>query len=181
MAKTKPTKKSKAKPAAAKKAAAGKRKTAPKKAAAKSKPVASPKKAAARRAAASMARKPAASAAPAVPTADVAKAFTDALKSGQFEQAEALWSDDVVSYEAQDGPMKEVRGRKGVHEKGVWWQENFEIHSFDTEGPMVNGDAFVLRFKIDATEKATGNRNAMDEIAIYKVKGGKVVEERFFY
>ena len=38
-------------------------------------------------------------------TADVAKQFTTALKAGKYEDAERLWSDDVVSYEAMEGPM----------------------------------------------------------------------------
>jgi hypothetical protein len=40
-------------------------------------------------------------------TADVAKNFTDALKAGDFQKAESFWSDDVLSVEAQDGPMRD--------------------------------------------------------------------------
>jgi ketosteroid isomerase-like protein len=120
-------------------------------------------------------------AAKAMSVAEVAKAFTAALKAGDFEKAEALWSDDVVSYEAMDGPMAELRGRKAVHDKGVWWTENHDIHAFKVEDPLVNGDTFVVRFAMDVTVKQTGERNAMDEIAVYKVKNCRIVEERFFY
>ena len=114
-------------------------------------------------------------------TADVAAKFTAALKSGQFEEAESLWSDEVVSFEAQDGPMREVRGRAAVHAKGEWWVANHDVHSFETSGPYVNGDQFALRFKIDVTPKATGQRTQMDEVGLYTVRGGKIAEERFFY
>ena len=114
-------------------------------------------------------------------TADVAKKFTDALKTGKFEDAEKLWSEDVVSLEAQDGPMKEARGRPAVHAKAEWWFANHEIHKFETSGPYVNGDQFALFFSIDVTQKASGNRVKMDEVGLYTVRNGKVVEERFMY
>jgi ketosteroid isomerase-like protein len=114
-------------------------------------------------------------------TAEVAQQFTAALKSGRFEEAERFWSDDIVSCEAQEGPMRELRGRAAVHAKGEWWTTNHDVHSFQTEGPFVNGDHFVLRFKIDVTPKATGQRLQMDEIGLYTVKSDKIVEERFFY
>jgi SnoaL-like domain len=34
---------------------------------------------------------------------------------------------------------------------------------------------------MDITAKATGERMAMDEVGIYTVKNGKIVEERFCY
>jgi hypothetical protein len=112
---------------------------------------------------------------------DVAQRFTAALKAGRFEEAEGFWSDDIVSCEAQEGPMRELRGRAAVHGKGEWWIANHDIHSFQTDGPFVNGDYFVLRFKIDVTPKVTGKRIQMDEIGLYTVKNDRIVEERFFY
>lgn len=114
-------------------------------------------------------------------TADVAKNFTDALKAGRPEEAERFWSEDVVSLEAMDGPMQEARGRAAVHGKGEWWVANHDVHSFETLGPYVNGNQFALRFKIDVTPKATGQRMQMDEVGVYTVRDGKIVEEQFFY
>jgi ketosteroid isomerase-like protein len=114
-------------------------------------------------------------------TADVAKEFTAALKAGKFEDAEKFWSDDVVSIEAMDGPMKEAKGRAAVHAKGEWWTANHDVHSFEASGPFVNGDQFALRFAIDVTPKESGQRTKMDEVGLYTVRGGKIVEERFFY
>jgi ketosteroid isomerase-like protein len=114
-------------------------------------------------------------------TADVARKFTDALKAGKFEDAEKLWSDDIVSIEAMDGPMKEAKGRAAVHAKGEWWTANHEVHSFETSGPYVNGDQFALHFAIDVTPKESGKRMQMNEVGLYTVRGGKVIEERFLY
>lgn len=114
-------------------------------------------------------------------TAELAKQFLKALKAGDYEKAESFWSDDVVSIEAMDGPMKKVEGREAVHAKGVWWNENHEVHSFRAQGPYVNGNQFALVFNIDVTSKADGKRTKMKEVALYTVKKGQISEERFFY
>ena len=113
--------------------------------------------------------------------ADIANEFAELLKAGSFEEAERYWAKDIVSIEAVDGPMRECRGLEAVKAKGDWWRENHEVYSFVTEGPYVNGDQFALVFKVDLTRKAEGQRVKMNEVALYKVKGDKIVEERFFY
>lgn len=114
-------------------------------------------------------------------TAEIAKQFTEALKAGDYAKAESFWADDVVSIEAQAGEMKEVRGREAVHGKGEWWNANHDVHSFKAHGPYVNDDQFALRFEIDVTPKASGQRIQMDEVGLYTVRNGKISEERFFY
>ncbi len=114
--------------------------------------------------------------------AELAKDFTDLLKRGDDEAAARKYNaDDIVSYEAMEGPMAVCRGSEAVKQKGAWWRENHEVHGGSVEGPFVNGDQFTLRFTMDVTPKATGERIAMDEVGLYSVKGGKIVEERFFY
>lgn len=113
---------------------------------------------------------------------DIAHDFTTLCKAGQFDEAgEKYWSDDVVSIEAMPGDMAEVRGRDAVRGKGEWWSANHEIHGFETQGPYVNGDQFALTFMMDITRKASGERIKMDEVGLYTVRDGKIVEERFFY
>jgi ketosteroid isomerase-like protein len=110
----------------------------------------------------------------------VADAFTAALKAGKGEET-ALWSDDVVSIEAMEGPMSVCRGRAAVMAKAEWWMANHEVHRFEAHGPYVNGDAFALRFVMEVTAKADGRRMAMEEVGLYTVRDGRIVEERFFY
>jgi ketosteroid isomerase-like protein len=115
-------------------------------------------------------------------TLELAKDFTNILKRNDHEGAAAKYNaDDIVSYEAMEGPMAVCRGRDSVKKKGEWWQANHEVHGGTVEGPYVNGDQFVVRFKMDVTAKDTGQRMAMDEVGIYTVKNGKIVEERFCY
>lgn len=112
---------------------------------------------------------------------DVAAAFTEALRAGDYEKAESFWAEDVVSIENMDGPMKEVRGRDAVHGKGEWWFANHEVHDTKIEGPFVNGDQFALKMWMDLTPKEGGQRRTMDEVCLYTVRDGKIAEERFFY
>jgi ketosteroid isomerase-like protein len=115
-------------------------------------------------------------------TAELAKDFTDLLKQNDHEGAgEKYNADDIVSYEAMEGPMAVCNGKEAVKQKGDWWRENHEVHGGSVEGPYVNGDQFAVYFKMDITPKATGERVTMDEMGLYTVKDGKVVEERFYY
>ena len=113
---------------------------------------------------------------------EVAAEFTRLCKEGRFEEAgQRFWTEDVVSREAMEGDMAVARGRAAVEGKSAWWYANHEVHGVAVEGPYVNGDAFILRFAMDFTQKASGQRMQMTETALYTVRDGMVVEERFFY
>ena len=114
--------------------------------------------------------------------AELAKDFTDLLERGEDEAAAKKYNaDDIVSYEAQEGPMAVSCGREALKQKGEWWRANHEVHGGSVEGPFVNGDQFAVRLRYDLTPKSTGERVTMDEIGLYTVKDGKIVEERFYY
>jgi hypothetical protein len=114
--------------------------------------------------------------------AELAKDFTELLKRGDDEAAAKKYNaDDIVSYEAQEGPMAVSRGKEALKQKGDWWRENHEVHGGSVEGPFVNGDQFAVRLKYDLTPKSTGQRITMEEVGLYTVEGGKISEERFFY
>jgi ketosteroid isomerase-like protein len=114
-------------------------------------------------------------------TQEIANAFTILCKNGQFEEAgHRFWSDAVVSLEPLQGDMAEARGRAAVQAKGVWWYANHEVHGVQVEGPYVHGNQFVVRFSMDVTPKGQP-RVSMDEVGVYTVQDGRIVEERFFY
>ena len=113
---------------------------------------------------------------------ETAQTFTDLLKAGDHTgAAERFNAQDIVSYEAMEGPMSVCRGREAVKQKSDWWYANHEVHDGSAEGPFVNGDQFAVRFTMDVTAKESGQRMQMTEIGLYTVKDGKIVEERFFY
>jgi hypothetical protein len=130
------------------------------------------------------AAKPAAKAAkPAAdPTRQTADAFTALLKAGDHEGAAKKFNaKSIVSIEAMAGPMARVEGAAAVKKKSEWWYANHTVHSVSTEGPYVNGNQFAVRFAMDVTAKETGQRMQMQEVGLYTVEKGKVVEERFYY
>jgi ketosteroid isomerase-like protein len=69
-----------------------------------------------------------------------------------------------------------------VRQKHAWWYGAFEVHDAGVEGPFPHGDdRFALIFDIDATNRATGERTRMKEVAVYHVRDGRIVREEFFY
>jgi hypothetical protein len=113
-------------------------------------------------------------------TQDLAKAFTDMCAKGELDAAgKKFWSDDIVSREPMSGDMAELKGRKSVERKSQWWNENHEVHGLKVEGPYVHGDQFVVRFTSDVTPKGQ-KRMHLDEVGLYTVRNGKIVEESFF-
>jgi ketosteroid isomerase-like protein len=113
-------------------------------------------------------------------TQELAKAFTDMCAKGELEAAgKKFWSDDIVSREPMSGDMAELKGRKAVEEKSQWWNANHEVHDLKVEGPYVHGDQFVVRFKSDVTPKGQ-KRTRLDEVGLYTVRNGRIVEESFF-
>ena len=115
-------------------------------------------------------------------TADLAKAFTEMLKAGHHEEAAQKFnSPDIVSIEPMEGPRARVQGTAAVKAKSDWFYNAHELHSASAEGPFVNGDQFSVLFNMDVTTKETGQRMAMQEVGLYTVKDGKIVEEKFFY
>ena len=96
-----------------------------------------------------------------------------------------LYADHAVSIEAFPNPESGTaltEGLEAIHGKHSWWNNNFEVHSSDLEGPFMHGeDRFAVIFSFDATHKPTNDRWNMKEVAIYTVANGKIVREEFYY
>jgi hypothetical protein len=113
-------------------------------------------------------------------TQQVAETFAGLLMAGKLEEAgETFWSPAIVSIEPM-GPNPRSEGLAAVRAKGEWWYKNHEVHAFKAEGPYVNGNQFIMKFFVDVTSKESGMRIAGDEMGLYTVKDGKIIEEKFF-
>ena len=113
---------------------------------------------------------------------ETAEAFAALLKANDHQgAAERFNAEGIVSHEAMDGPFATCRGRAAVKAKSDWWYANHEVHEAVSEGPLVNGNLFLMKFRIDVTPKASGQRMQMEEYGLYTVADGKIIEERFFY
>ncbi|MEM6440995.1 MAG: SnoaL-like domain-containing protein [Pseudomonadota bacterium] len=119
-------------------------------------------------------------------TKQVAEKLVALCKAGQDAEALLLYRDDAVSVEAALAPgmdSRETHGLEGLRGKHAWWEENFEVHGAEVEGPFPHGeDRFGVIFSVDSTHKASGQRSAMKELAVYHVDdAGKIFREEFFY
>jgi len=107
--------------------------------------------------------------------------------NGQSWQCvEDCFTQDVVSAEAMAMPgqeSNEVQGFEALKAKHDWWESANEVHSSSAEGPYAFGDdRFCVIFDMDVTDKASGNRMQMREVATYYVNDdNKICREEFAY
>lgn len=115
----------------------------------------------------------------------IANRYVELCRAGEHSQIQdELYADDAVSIEAegnQSGPLGNVEGLEAIREKGRKFMDDVtEIHDSWCSDAVVGGDWFSLAMGIDATYKSMG-RMAVAEVAVYKVRDGKIVHEQFFY
>ena len=114
---------------------------------------------------------------------ELADTLVDYCSEGKFEEAQrALYSDSATSDEPSNSPgFKSVTGLQAIIDKGAQFRAMIEeVHSIEVSDPVIAGDYFSIALLIDVTLKGMGRVN-MDEVAVYRVKDGKVVSEQFFY
>ncbi len=96
-----------------------------------------------------------------------------------------LYDANAVSVEAMAMPgvdSREAKGLDAIRGKHEWWNNTMEVHSAKVDGPYPHGDdRFGVIFEIDCTDRNTGERTQMKEIAVYHVADGKITREEFFY
>lgn len=120
---------------------------------------------------------------------DVLKAVGETLvaanNDGSYKQLiDTIYDVDCVSVESAPPPggSAEACGIEAIKGKWAWWEDNHDVHETEAHGPYLHGDdRFGVVFTIDVTEKSSGERVKMQEIALYTVKDGKIVREEFFY
>ena len=116
-------------------------------------------------------------------TTDVANRFNELAQTGQWELIQdELFADNAVSIEPSDSPgLKSVEGKEAIKQKGKEFGEMVEeVHGGYSNAPQVSANHFAVVMGMDVTMKGQG-RMKMDEIAVYKVKDGKITKEQFFY
>ena len=120
------------------------------------------------------------------PLKSIADRLVEYCRTGQEARGlDELYDPAVVSVEAMAMPgtgSAESVGLDALKGKHAWWAQAFEVHGADVQGPFLHGDdQFAVVFSIDATERASGKRNAMKEVAVYTVANGRIRREAFFY
>lgn len=114
------------------------------------------------------------------PVGEVATQFVALFKANPGND-KAIW--DALfhkKFTSTEGGMM-WDGRKAVEAKGAEFYAKHEVHSCTCEGPYVGTNGFGVKYVVDMTDRASGQRMQMAELAYYRVKNGKVVEEEFLY
>lgn len=115
---------------------------------------------------------------------EIADTLVEGCRTGrELENLARLYHPDAISVEAADhsGEGREVRGVDGIRAKHEWWNAAFDLHEAGVEGPFLHGDdRFAVIFSVDATERDSGRRMKMREVAVYHVADGKITREEFF-
>ena len=115
--------------------------------------------------------------------AEIAADFTALWLAGEFRVAgERYWAGDVVSIvpaalPGETGPV--TSGIEAVRTKNAKWFAVHGIEDLSIDGPFVTGDSFALF--MDMMIAHAGARTPHSQIAVYVVRDGKIVEERYFY
>ena len=97
---------------------------------------------------------------------------------------DAIYAENAQSVEAVVPPGRDVRiakGRGPITAKREDWAATHEIHKLEADGPYVHPpNRFAVRFEAEVTQKATGRKMTLREIAVYSVEDGKIAREEFF-
>ena len=114
---------------------------------------------------------------------EVASRLVQLCREGKnVEAINELYDDNIVSIEPDGSPMAgKTVGKQAVLESTNRWFDSVEqLHSVDISNPLVSDDFFACTMKIDATYKEHG-RNVMNELCVFEVRDGKIVNDQFFY
>ncbi len=116
-------------------------------------------------------------------TQEIADRLVELCRANKEEQAiHELYADNFVSLEAEGAPNRRSVGRAEHIEKGkrfeamianmnaVSWTDPIVAENFFTVGLYMNVDL------VDGPSDVN-----MDEVCVYQVRDGKIVQEQFFY
>ena len=115
-------------------------------------------------------------------TQEVANKWAEMCRNGEnLECIEQLYAENVTSKEMPGFPEAVVSGKANVMNKSKIWLENVEeFHKGEISDPVVAGNHFTAKMDYDVTFKEKG-RMQMEEVGVFEVKDGKIVNEQFFY
>ena len=118
-------------------------------------------------------------------TQEVATRLVELCRAGKYEQAQnELYADDAISIEPDglpSGALGNAQGLAAIRAKGQRFNSQVEqVHDNRVGEPNIAGSWFSVPMGMDATLKDRG-RIDMNELAVYHVRDGKIIQEQFFY
>lgn len=117
--------------------------------------------------------------------AEIADEFTALMAAGQPQAAaEKYWAHNIATIEPanfRDGNPAIVSGSAAALKKLAGWLKDHAVEDVMIDGPFITGEYFALFIDMEIIRRATGRREPFSEIAVYTVRGGKIIEERHFH
>lgn len=120
---------------------------------------------------------------------DIGQKMVEMVNGGRDSEREfvhAYYDDGIVSIEGggdDSGIPQRMEGLEAILGKHDWFYDNNEVHGTIATGPYMGhrDDQFVVRFNLDMTSKDSGERGQMEEVGLYTVANGKIVQEEYLY
>lgn len=114
-----------------------------------------------------------------MPSRERVKALIERVEQGKYVEAlQEFYTEDATMQE-NGQPPRAGRNRLIEHERGVMAAFR-EIRTLPVDTWFVDGDRVAIRWVFEFT-RADGTRFRMDEVALQRWRGDRVVEERFYY
>ena len=116
-------------------------------------------------------------------TQEVAKKWQRMCLEGKgLDFINESYAENVVSREMPGVPYGEVvSGKEKVLAKSKQWLDDvIEVHKSEVSDPVIAGNHFSSKMDFDITFKSRG-RQQMEEVCVFEVQNGKIVNEQFFY
>ncbi len=112
-------------------------------------------------------------------TREIADRLVTLCRAGKYRDAiTELYTPDVT--QAENGQAI-PGGRDALVAACKGWEESRIVHGTEVLAVHVAPDSFVVEMRHDVTPQATKQRNQWSEAAVYRVRGGKIVDVRFYY
>jgi ketosteroid isomerase-like protein len=112
---------------------------------------------------------------------ELARSYYELAKQNKWEEIiDRYYDDDIECIEpANSKSAPYTKGKQNVKAKAMHFQEIIEVfHDGYVTEPIVAGDLFSVGMGMEFTMKGSG-RVRFDEIAVFRVKDGKVIREEF--
>ena len=112
-------------------------------------------------------------------TAEIANSLVALCRAGKFtEPYDALFAADARSVE---GTGEVAAGMDAIRAKAASFDGRFTVNDITVSNPYLATDSFAVHFKADMTDRQEGKQIKMEEIGVYTVRDGKIVEEKFLF
>lgn len=112
-------------------------------------------------------------------TLQIAQQLIELCRAAKFNEAyQTLFAENAKSIEP-DGTTAE--GLAAIFKKSEDFGTAVQFVKCEVGETLVAGNYFTMVQTYHSIIKATGEKKTMQEICVYKVADGKIVEERFFY